>query len=390
MPEPLPLTYEDQELFKQISSIIRAAYLDKRKGDWVIAFSGGKDSTLVLDLVLKVILSLPPHQRTRKIHVVSNNTRVESPPVIDHLYQMHALIESFAEEQKLKITCETTEPEDEESFWVNMIGKGYPPPSRIFRWCTEKLKINPTTRYIRKKVIHSGRVFLLLGTRSAESASRAASIKKHATIDHYFGQHPDFRNCLTFMPIRDLTDEQVWKYLSNATPPWGGSYGDLMAMYKDAHGGECPLVVDKSQLNQPSCGERSPRFGCWTCTLVKKDRSLDGMITAGHDYLIEYARFREWLIRFAADLNNRLPYSRKGDVRTKKDGTISPGPLSIEARKTILAQLHQLEKTIGQRLITDEEIEEIEKLWKRDESIYRLIGDETTAILKERMLSGAA
>ena len=45
-------------------------------------------------------------------------------------------------------------------------------------------------------------------------------------------------------------------------------------MYQGASAdGECPLVVDTST---PSCG--NSRFGCWVCTVVDKDRSMEAMI----------------------------------------------------------------------------------------------------------------
>ena len=48
----------------------------------------------------------------------------------------------------------------------------------MFRWCTERLQISPTTKYITEKISKHGEAVILIGTRSDESV-RARSIKKH-------------------------------------------------------------------------------------------------------------------------------------------------------------------------------------------------------------------
>jgi len=381
------LTVSDTELFARIHSLINDAWFSDIPGDWVVAFSGGKDSTLLLDMVLRMLVSLKPEDYTRIVHVVSNDTLVESPLIVDYLYKFINLLNIYVQEKSLPIEIKITKPEPGNTFWVNMIGRGYPPPSKMFRWCTEKLKIMPTTQYLRKQALQSGQVTILLGTRVSESNLRAQSIRKHADVSHYFGNHPEINNVKTFFPIRDLSDAQVWKYLFNNRSPWGTSYSELIRLYKEARGGECPLVVDKSSLSEPSCGERSPRFGCWTCTLVKQDRSLDGLIQYGHDELGPYAEFREWLINFTSILENRLPYGRNGGVRKRRDGTIVPGPLTLSARRTILRRLQDLELRLGKKLISDVELRVIKDIWRADEHMYNFIGENATRALQKQMVS---
>ncbi len=384
----IELTVADTKLFTHIHSLINDAWFSDIPGDWVIAFSGGKDSTLLLDMVLRLLVSLKPENYTRTVHVVSNDTLVESPLIVDYLYNFIDSLSAYVQEKSLPVEIKITKPEPGNTFWVNMIGRGYPPPSRMFRWCTEKLKIMPTTQYLRKQALQSGQVTILLGTRVSESNLRAQSIRKHADVSYYFGNHPELNNVKTFIPIRDLSDMQVWKYLFNNRAPWGASYSKLIRLYKEAGGGECPLVVDRSSLSEPSCGERSPRFGCWTCTLVKQDRSLDGLIQFGYDELSPYAEFREWLINFASDLENRLPISRNGGVRKRRDGTILPGPLTLHARKAILHKLQELELRVDKKLISDIELRVISDIWKADEQMYSFIGERAMRVLQEQMVSG--
>ena len=86
--------------------------------------------------------------------------------------------------------------------------------------------------------------------------------------------HADLSGCMVFRPIVELSTDEVWEFLAMTTPPWGGSYQKLIKLYRDATSGECPVVTQKSDV--PSCGTSSSRFGCWTCTVVEKDRSLEG------------------------------------------------------------------------------------------------------------------
>ncbi|WP_286019085.1 adenine nucleotide alpha hydrolase family protein, partial [Candidatus Venteria ishoeyi] len=104
---------------------------------WVIAYSGGKDSTLTLQLVYELLLSLPVEKR-KPVHIVSSDTRVESPNIENYLKTSLEQIQTHAEAENLNIHTHLVEPSVEQSFWGNVIGKGYPAPTRWFRWCTSK------------------------------------------------------------------------------------------------------------------------------------------------------------------------------------------------------------------------------------------------------------
>src|SRR4051794_4454080 len=252
---------------------IRDEYLADHGDPWIIGYSGGKDSTLVAQLVFEMLLDLAPSDRNRPVHLLCNDTLVESPVLMAYIDKMLARLQTAAESLHLPITVVKTAPNPDQTFWVNLIGRGYPAPTRMFRWCTDRMKIAPTSNYIRTQVSASGEVVLLLGVRRAESAARAVTMNRHRNVaGTRLNPHDDMKGCMVFRPLEDMTTDDVWVLLLQRTPPWGGTHKELVALYSDAQGGECPLVIDKSQA--PSCGTSSSRFGCWTCTVVEKDRSM--------------------------------------------------------------------------------------------------------------------
>jgi DNA sulfur modification protein DndC len=213
-------------------------------------------------------------------------------------------------------------------------------------------------------------VVIAVGTRSAESETRRQKIEKYA-LSEFFSVHTTRQNTQLFMPIRRLTDDDIWEYLSEVEPPWGGDYYDLINLYREAYGGECPVISDASALNQPSCGEKSPRFGCWTCTLVKTDSSLQGLIDTGYDELKPLYEFRNWLIETRDEVENRLPFNRRGQVRYRK-GDLIWGPYRIPYRKEMLSRLLNAQERVDGTLISHDELRIISEIWAADETFFSL------------------
>ena len=218
---------------KDILADLRIEYLQSHNTPWIIGFSGGKDSTLLAQLVLEMLMSLPPRQRVRHIHIVANDTLVESPVIARHLDAVLNRIRSSIEPLRLPITVAKTTPETEQTFWVNLIGRGYPSPSRMFRWCTDRMKIAPTTEYICSQVDASGAAILLLGVRRAESTQRARSVQRYDNGER-LNPHNTLKNCYVYKPIVELSTEDVWQTLLQSSPPWGGSHRELVTMYRNA------------------------------------------------------------------------------------------------------------------------------------------------------------
>ena len=192
---------------------VEAQYLEDDGGKpWVIAFSGGKDSTMLLQTVWFALQKLPSELLTRQIYVICNNTMVENPRILDFVDRHLKAIEKASAEQGLPIIVDQTTPQLEDSFWVNLIGKGYPAPNNMFRWCTERLKIKPTTLYIQDKISEHGEIIILLGTHSGESANRVSRIKNHEVKGSRLRVQP-LSNAKMFAPIKDVITSEVWTYL---------------------------------------------------------------------------------------------------------------------------------------------------------------------------------
>lgn len=354
---------ESERPWQPCRSAIASEYSADHSMPWIVGFSGGKDSTVVAHLVFEHLLSLPRSARRRRVHIVANDTLVESPLVISHVRTALEEMRMAAEAFDLPVSVATTSPEMDQTFWVNLIGRGYPSPNRTFRWCTDRMKIQPTSQYIKKLGSAAGGVVLLLGVRRSESAARAASVARYDNGER-LNRHNDLQDCWVFRPIVELSTDEVWEFLAEELPPWGGSHSRLIKLYRDAGGGECPVVTAKSDA--PSCGTSSSRFGCWTCTVVNKDRSLSGFVEAGFSEFTPLLDFRDWLVEIRNQPERRLARRRDGRITITQSGLHVPGPFTLATRAEILSRLLAMQSTVGHELISVDEIEAIRKLWADD------------------------
>jgi len=339
---------------------------DDNNRPWIVGFSGGKDSTMLLQLVWKTLSDLPKELRTRKVYVVCNNTLVENPKIIKYTERVLDKIEEAAFAQSMPVYVERTTPELENSFWVNMLGLGYPAPTNSFRWCTERLKISPTTAFIKRKISEVGEAIILLGTRRDESAKRAASINKHQVQGERLRRHI-LPNAYVFTPITDIATPQLWQYLNQVPSPWGADNKQLNALYRDANDGDCPLVIDE---DTPSCGKS--RFGCWVCTVVQADKSMKALIDNGEDWMEPLLELRNLLYEKRSDPDWRMPVRRNGS-----DGI---GPYWPDKRALLLEKLLRAQKEIQDAgedftLINYQELVAIQVIWYRDAIFEHNVAD---------------
>lgn len=361
-------------------------YADTTSRPWIIGFSGGKDSTVLLTLVWlalkKIKETIPaPFQLRRPIYVVCNDTMVENPIISSYVDDVLAQIEKKAVEEDMPIFVRKTVPRLEDSFWVNVIGKGYPVPNTAFRWCTDKMKIKPTARFITEQVDECGEAIILIGTRKAESATRARSIKKHEIHGQRLTHHTLLHNTYVYAPIKELMLEEVW-YIINAIPcPWGFDNKILFNIYMDASADdyECPTVVtDKSH---GSCGQS--RFGCWVCTVVKDDKSMRSLIKNGREWMQPLYDFRLELDNERNIIENRMPFRRDG-----RRAVNDMGPYVFSYRANILRRLLEVQYELQQqnpriKLISDQELIAIQVNWYRDFNFGYQVSDIYNSIYKE-------
>jgi len=327
---------------------------------WIIGFSGGKDSTMLLQVVWNALKRIEPILLTRQIYVVCNDTLVENPRIVKFINKTLKRIQKEANLNDFPIIVHQTMPNLENTFWVKLIGLGYPAPNKFYRWCTERLKIDPTTRFIKETTSMNEEAIILLGTRSDESSNRAASIKKHEVKGQRLRKHL-LPNVFVYAPIKDVTTNEVWQYLNQVSPPWGGTHKELVTLYRNANAGDCPLVIDDTT---PSCG--NSRFGCWTCTVVNKDKSMEGLIDNGEEWMQPLADIRNFLIETR---DNPEKYRQ----RERRDGSVHErfwGPYTFETRVEILRRILKAQKLIeaseGIELITHQEMVLIQYYWFRD------------------------
>jgi DNA sulfur modification protein DndC len=334
----------------EIKNSLRELYLaDSRP--WLVGFSGGKDSSLVAQLVFDAVQDIPPEDRKKEIAVVCTDTRVEIPAIVEMIETSLAKMRRHASSQNLNIEVHLLRPPPEQSFWVNIIGRGYPPPNRTFRWCTQRLKIDPVTRFVEQRMGRWREAILHLGARRAESATRAQTLAGRDTRNG-LTKHPDLPRVWVSNPIQFLTTEEVWAYLLQTPPVWGGSNRELYQLYNAAGGGECPIQIDTST---PACG--NSRFGCWTCTVVDRDKASEGLLESGDERMEHLLGFRETLLEF------RDPENGHRDMK-RKNGADGPGPIKIASRRELLKRLLALQAETSLTLITPEELLLIQQMWK--------------------------
>ena len=201
---------------------VRGLYLEDGI-PWVVGYSGGKDSSAALQLVWLAIRELPAAERTKTVHVISTDTLVEQPLVAAWVDASLVRMSTAAGEQGLPFVPHKLTPEVENTFWVNLIGKGYPAPRNKFRWCTERLKIMPSNKFIRDVVRANGEAILVLGTRKAESQRRAITMSKHESkrVRERLAPNASLPNSLVYTPIEDWNNDDVWLFLMQIKNPWG-------------------------------------------------------------------------------------------------------------------------------------------------------------------------
>lgn len=343
---------------------------------WIVGYSGGKDSTTTLQLVWRALQRMRPEERHKPVHVISTDTLVENPVVVRWAEGSLAAMRRAAAEQGLPIQVHRLTPALDDSFWVLLIGRGYPAPRNKFRWCTDRLKIKPSNAFIRSVISANGEAILLLGTRKAESAGRAARMDRLEAkrVRERLSPNASLPGSLVYSPIEAWSNDDVWVFLMQDKNPWGWDNKSLLTLYQGAsEGGECPLVVDTST---PSCG--SSRFGCWVCTLVEQDKSMAAMIHNDAD--------KEWLLPLL-DLRNALDFRNgedgdrplrdyrrmNGRVQLMSAGTrVIPGPYTQTARAGWLRRLLEAERAVRRmgpdevsdvEMVTMAELHEIRRIW---------------------------
>ena len=361
------------QAFEDIIKEIMIVYKHDER-PWLIGYSGGKDSTLLVSLVYEAAQRLKEagSELTKRIYIITSDTMVENPIVKNYMHSSSNKINTAAKHDQLNIQAKIIFPETDQTFWSRVIGLGYPTPEPPgFRWCTERLKINPMNAFVNKCIEDNGEIVILLGVRKGESLTRQKTITAREIEGKLLNMHNDIPNAYVYNPITEVPNELVWEFLlkGDCKSPWGSDMKYLFNLYQGENLGEEKSVlgeIDRDKI--PVTG--NSRFGCWCCTMVKEDKSLQNFINhSGPEdakKLTMLRDFRNRLLEMRIDETLRDHKRRNGTVYKKSDGSFGLGPFTLEARKLILEGLLQLENETGYELITIPELKAIDKMWDEE------------------------
>lgn len=360
---------------------------------WMIGYSGGKDSTAALQLVWMAIAGLKENQRNKLIHVMNTDTLVESPVVSRWVNRSLEAMKLAAVQQKLPFRPVRLIPDYNDTFWVNLLGRGYPFPRQKYRWCTDRMKIKPVNNFIRSKLAEHGEVILVLGTRKQESSRRARTMTnlEKKRVRELLSPNPTLANELIFSPLESWSNDDIWVFLMQYSNPWGYSNTELLTLYRGATAdNECPIMVDK---DLPSCGKS--RFGCWVCTMVEKDKSMEAMIANDEEkeWMTPLLEFRNQFGDTNGDRERRSFRRMNGSI-SGNYGKLFHGPYKKEIREEWLEKLLEIQRDISKygpeeykdlQLIQIEELRAIRRIWVFDKHEF----DDVLPSIYERVLGKA-
>lgn len=338
---------------------------------WVIGYSGGKDSTATLQLVWLALSELPKEELKKEVHIINTDTMVESPVMSKWVQKSLKTMDDAAAEQGLPFVTHRLTPAMDNTFWVNFIGRGYPFPRKKLRWCTDRLKIQPVNTFVKEKIAEHGEIIMVIGTRKAESARRAKTMAYYEKkrVRELLSPNQAMVNELVFSPLEDWNDNDVWVFLMQYKNPWGYSNKDLLTLYRGATAdNECPMMVEKGL---PSCGKS--RFGCWVCTMVEKDKSMEAMISNDEEkaWMSALLEFRN---KFGDEEHDRerRSFRKMGGYLQGSYKQLHHGPYKKEIREEWLKELLEIQKDINENgpkefhdleLITIPELRNIRRIW---------------------------
>jgi 3'-phosphoadenosine 5'-phosphosulfate sulfotransferase (PAPS reductase)/FAD synthetase len=249
---------------------------------WFAAYSGGKDSTVVLDLAYRF-----SRDSRAELAVLHNEELLKPPPAVKWVYGVLSNVATKG------VRVLVTIPRDD--YLTAVFEKRYSPPGPAFMWCTARLKERPTTRLA--KQLSWQRYALLTGVRMAESQRRSAYIKTRCGVgdacgEVYFIQKMADR-VMHLAPIVDWSDHEVIAYLKSRRQPWSGE--DYSYLLEKAH-----------------CGEVRIRTGCTLCTVVERDAMLETYARCLNDErYLKAAEVKKELRAVGFDWDMRLYKSKK-------------------------------------------------------------------------------
>src|SRR6202158_3817676 len=93
----------------QLQEEIREVYRGDRR-PWVIGYSGGKDSTTALQLIWYALSKLPKEKLTKPVYVISSDTLVETPKIVEYINVSLKRMNESAKAQGMPVTAHKVLP----------------------------------------------------------------------------------------------------------------------------------------------------------------------------------------------------------------------------------------------------------------------------------------
>lgn len=205
-------------------------YRDRHGGMWV-AWSGGKDSTAVVDLARRVDPGVP---------VVFYDCGLDFP-------ETRAYLVDLADAWKLNLHVVPTEPD----LLTLLIAAGDLDPTRS----TRHLEVDMRQAMITDPAARAHAVFgpaNLWGVRASESAGRRHLYRTQAarhTSDVPRGTVRRDDGTTSFGPIWNWSTEQVWEYSAARNIPPNPLYAKLVALGADTHTARVNAMIDPTRLD---------------------------------------------------------------------------------------------------------------------------------------------
>ena len=163
--------------------------------DMFISFSGGKDSTVTSDLVMKAFAN-------SKIMHIYGDTTLEFPLTDEYRKRFsknHTVIRAKNYEKNFEELCE-------------QIG----PPSRVMRWCCTVFKTGAITKTLSQVFQNKTNVLTFYGIRKSESASRSKYDRE--------SESPKITKQTVVSPIIEWIDFDVWLYILTSRIDFNDAY----------------------------------------------------------------------------------------------------------------------------------------------------------------------
>jgi len=328
---------------RAIPRIIEAYTTDPNP--WIVGYSGGKDSTAVLKLLYAALVECS--RLHKPVTVVYCDTGVEIPLISGIALTALRAFGAHCAAHQLPVETVVIRPPLEERFFVKVLGNGYPPPTDKFRWCTDRLAIDPMGRFLKERGNQPSTT--LLGVRKTESATRSLTVEENAGAHRFWSKQKGSSNRSLFMPLLDFSISDVWAANLDLPEPASMPVSELANLY--ARASELP---SSRRSNGAPLGVA--RFGCWICTVSKHGTTLRNLIAAGNEELMPLLAFRLWI-----EGERKRPCNR---WRRRRNGDPGPGPMTKQWRRKALARLLAAQRESGFELITLQEIAEIERIWR--------------------------